>query len=208
MCARNGYFKTMTARNKIVKKPVIGFDMDGVILDHHGNKRAILRKFGLPLTKKELASDNIMKRVPIDLAIRIHNLLYRDSKFATTPDIYKNVMKVLTFLQKNNITYYLVSRRHKPTTKFAIRALQKHKLWPRFFNNRNTFFVHQIAGKHEKMLELKISHYVDDQPSVLKELKSVKNRILFDPHGSHGSAGHYKKIASWNEFLKGLRDIM
>lgn len=183
-------------------KPVIGFDLDGVIIDHSKNKEIILKHLGLSIKKKDLAIDILGTRVPLELWGAIRKFLYDHPKHSQKPPTFKGIRNVFELLKKRNVEYVLISRRRGE--KAAIALLKKRKLWPRFLNRKNTFFVEHVSGKHEKAKELGVSHYIDDQPSVLKELKSVKKRFLFDPYGSHDHARHYKKIASWKEFLDEL----
>ncbi len=193
-------------RTKKNAKLVIGFDLDGVIIDHSKNKDFITRKLGFSFKKSELASDILLTRLPIDISRQVQGFLYGHPKIALRPEIFEGIFDVLKLLKRKGVQYFLVSRRRNE--KMAIKLLKKNKLWPHFFNSRNAFFVEKIAGKHEKAAELKISHYIDDQPSVLKELKSVENRFLFDPHDSHRHSRHHKKISSWKMFLEELNDMI
>ena len=187
-------------------KPVIGFDLDGVIIDHSKNKEIILKHLGLAIKKKELATDILGTKVPMETWRTIQEFLYGHPKHSQKPRPFEGIEYIFKELKRRNVEYVLISRRRNEKTAMAL--LKKRKLWPRFLNRKNTFFVRHISGKHEKAKELGISHYIDDQPSVLKELKSVKNRFLFDPHGSHGHTRHYKKISSWKEFMKEIDDMI
>lgn len=185
---------------------VLGFDLDGVIIDHFDNKAKVLKKLGFSFKRKDLASDILGKKLPIDAWRATGNFLYDDMRLALEPRLFDGALRALGFVRASGAKYFLISRRGDPLK--GIKLLKKRRLWPDFFNSHNAFFVETIADKNKKAAELCISHYIDDQPSVLKGLKSVKNLFLFDPHNSFGHSRNYKKISSWNRFLKELDGII
>lgn len=192
--------------NGMNKKVIVGFDLDGVIVDHFPNKAIVVKRLGFSIKTKDLASDILNKKLSVDAGRIAGDFLYDNMRSALKPELFEGVFDVLQFVQAKDIRYFLISRRGDPLK--GIKLLQKRDLWPGFFNSRNAFFVETISDKNKKAAELGVSHYIDDQPSVLKELKSVRNRFLFDPYDSYGRPRRYQKISSWKEFLKEIGGII
>ena len=126
----------------------------------------------------------------------IQTVLFDDPVIALTPPLMPGVMNVLRKLKQNNMPYFLISRRKKPNR--AIELLRVRGLWPKYFNEENSFFVMSKQEKDIKSSKLRITHYFDDQNSVLKELLSVRNRFLFD-NLKVFKKNHYPTDSSWNE---------
>ncbi|MBI4059627.1 hypothetical protein HY406_01025 [Candidatus Giovannonibacteria bacterium] len=185
---------------------ILGFDLDGVIVDHFPNKAIVVKRLGLSIKTKDLASDILNKKLSVDARRAAGDFLYDNMRSALEPQLFGGVLDILKFVEAKGGRYFLISKRGDPSK--GIRLLQKRGLWPKFFNSRNAFFVDTISDKNKKAAELGVSHYIDDQPSVLKELKAVKHKFLFDPYGSFGHPRRYKKISSWKEFPKELDGII
>ena len=54
---------------------------------------------------------------------------------------------------------------------------------------------------NEKSKELDITHYFDDQQTILNKLVSVENKFLFDSLGVFKNSG-YARVKSWKEIAK------
>lgn len=172
--------------------------MDGVIIDHSANKIAVAKKFGFKLTKKETPSDSLKLSgiIPKSVWDKIQVILFDHPEIALKPRLMPGVVTVLKELKDKNIPYFLISRRKK--RRMALELLKSKSLWPKYFNDKNTFFVQSPEEKNEKSAKLKVTHYFDDQPSVLEKLSSVKNRYLFDNlNVAENSA--YNRVKSWKE---------
>ena len=160
-------------------KKIIGFDLDGVIINHMPAKIKLAKEFGFNLKPKQTPSEIIefiIKRPVLDQFLQT---LYYDSRFFKTAFLMRGVKSGLSKLQENDLPFVLISRRHEP--KATIIALKYHGLWPKFFNENNTFFVAKPEDKNVKAREIGVTHYVDDEASVLEKLVDVKNRFLFVP---------------------------
>jgi hypothetical protein len=185
---------------------IIGFDLDGVIIDHTENKLLFAKRLGIPLRPEETPSDIIARVLPHDVHGRLQSFLYDDPHIALSPPLYGGAPEGLRMLKEAGTPYFLISRR-KEGTNFAIDLLKKRGLWPFLFNEENIFFVREKKDKDLKAAELGISVYVDDQPSVLAELASVPHKFLFDPLRVHEQHKQYIRTHSWGEFLLSLKAI-
>ena len=183
-----------------VDKKIIGFDMDGVIVDHSGRKVVLAKNFGFKIKVKDTPSEIIKNLItPLTTYREFQRVLYDVPETALFSPLMLGVKSVLAKIKKSNIPYYLISRRKKKET--AIALLTKHGLWPRYFNNENTFFVLEPKDKEVRAKALGITHYVDDEQNVLGVLHSVPNKILFDHLGVFKNPP-YRRIKSWKELSK------
>jgi len=135
-----------------------------------------------------------------DLAGQIDKIIYDDPKIALTPPLVPGAIGVLDFVSKNR-PHFLISRRQPPFM-IPVKLLRRHGLWPKYFNEKNSFFVVTKEDKDEKAIELGINLYIDDQPSVLEKMPSVPNRFLLDLLGAYKDDIYYRKISSWSDFFK------
>jgi hypothetical protein len=185
----------------IMIKKIIGFDLDGVILDHTLNKIRIAKKLNFDIQMNQTPSSIISKVMPLHKYKRLKFYLYDNSKTAFESSIMLGAVLLLDKLKKNNTPFFLVSRRQ--TTKIPVQILKMYNLWPKFFNEENSFFVLKKADKDKKALELGITHFVDDEIAVLSKLKSVKHKYLFDPFNAFPKSD-YVKVKSWVDLKRHL----
>jgi hypothetical protein len=186
---------------------IVGLDLDGVIIDHTKNRLVLARRFGYRLKPQQTASDVFRRLLPIQIKRKIQKYLYDDPAFGLRPPLVRGALTGLRFLKKRRTPYFLVSRRKKPS--LAIKLLKKRGLWPAYFDRRNAFFVETKQAKNHHAKRLRVSVYLDDQPSVLEELKAVKHKFLFDHRWAYnGFKGDYKKVYSWIEFLRELKKLL
>lgn len=199
---------------KINNKKIIGFDLDGVILNHVLMKIKLARKFGFTLKPEETPSEVIESIIERPVLDKLLQILYHDPKVFKTASLMRGVKSGLLKLQKNNLPFVLISRRREPIS--AIEALKHHGLWPKFFNEKNAFFVAKPEDKNIKAREMGVTHYADDEMGILEKLVDVKNRFLFDNLGAFSAKGGfasggkntngYTRVSSWkeltNHFLK------
>ncbi|MDO8467151.1 MAG: hypothetical protein Q7S83_03385 [bacterium] len=185
---------------KEVRTKIIGFDMDGVIIDNTANKIRIAKKFGIDLKPEDTPADFIESVVPEDILKEIRPLLYDNPEVALSADLVLGAKEGLGKVKASGVPYFLISRRRN--AELAIGLLKKHGIWPTYFNEGNAFFVHKPEEKNEHAIRLGINFYVDDQPSVLEKLTAVPEKFLFDRFGKFGELPFaHKKIASWDELL-------
>jgi len=182
-----------------VDKKIIGFDMDGVIIDHVSNKIRSAKKFGFKITKKQTPTEIIRTLIPQPEYGKFQTYLYNHPVNGLRPKPMPGVKKVLSVMKKSGVPFFLISRRKKHHISKIL--LKKNGLWPKYFNKDNTFFVDEIEDKEIKAKELGITHYIDDERKVLTALVSVKNKFLFDYLGAFPDS-EYKRISSWKEIAK------
>ena len=190
----------MNKKLNVDKKLRVGFDMDGVILDNADSKIAVAKKFGLTIKLSHTPSEILKTMMPQIVWEKFQNMLYSHPKFAFSTPLMRGVKTILADLDKKNIPVFLISRRKPPD--IAIKILEKHELYPKYFNEKNSFFVRHPEDKNEVAARLGLTHYIDDELVNINTLESVPNRFLFDPFNTFKRANNYTKIKSWSEFKK------
>lgn len=174
--------------------------MDGVIIDHSKRKVELAGILGFKIKRNQTTSEIINKLIsPLSAYRNFQNILYNKPAPILSSPLMPGVKPVLKRLKRLNTPYFLISRRKKP--KIAIAILVRHGLWPEYFNEKNAFFVPKSKDKETKAKKLGITHYIDDEQKVLKELVSVKNKYLFDPFGIFKDTSH-NRVSSWKELSK------
>mgnify|MGYP001559401185 CR=1 FL=1 len=88
-------------------KKVIGFDMDGVIIDHTKNKIRAAKKFGVFIKKEEAPSDIIRKKFSHPLYEQFRNYLYNDLAIKFKPGLIPGVSAVLNKITNRKINPYV-----------------------------------------------------------------------------------------------------
>lgn len=184
------------------EKIVLGFDMDGVLIDHTDSKILIAGKFGIDLRPEQTPSDVMRETVPAEINRQIQHMLYDDKDYAFRPPIMPGAKTALEEITGKEFPIFLISRRKNPAV--AIELLKERGLWPVFFHEKNTFFVDEPGDKNVRAAELDITHYLDDEIRVLEKLADVPNRYLFDKYGIYPENDLYSRIFSWQEFLENL----
>ncbi len=191
-------------------KKVIGFDIDGVILDNTENKIRAAKKFGISLKKEQTPSILVKELFSPSGYQKFKEYLYNNIAKIYKPNLMPEVKDVLELIKKKKISFYLISRQKYP--KKVIVILTFYGLWPKYFNKKNTFFVLEPEDKEIKAKALGITHYIDDEQKVLDVLHSVPNKILFDPLGIfkypspfrkvRDKNSGYARVKSWKEIAK------
>lgn len=192
----------MAIKKSIKKNFLIGLDMDGVIIDHTTSKLKLAEKFGFKLKPEETHPDIIKTIIKDPILKEIKRTLYEDPDFCKFSILINGAKNGLKFIKKQKLPFVLISRRKNPD--IAIKTLKFHKLWPKYFNSKNTFFVLNPEDKNVIAKEVGVTHYIDDQIGILEKLGNVKNKFLFDIFGVLKNSKNYNKIDSWNEFLSYL----
>lgn len=184
---------------------IIGLDMDGVVVDNTENKIKFAKKLGFDLKPEDTPADFIEKILPEDVLGKLRDFLYHNPETALGASLVDGAKDGLNLLKKLKIPYFLISRRKDPVIAKAL--LKKRELWPRFLNEENAFFVLHAEDKDQKAAELGVNVYLDDQPSVLEKLKSVRKRFLFDRFKKFGDLPfEHVKISSWKDFLSHIHN--
>lgn len=175
---------------------IIGFDMDGVVLDHTENKLLLAKFFNLNIKREETPSDIIKGLMPTQIYSKFQIMLNDDPKFRYLCSPMLGAKQALEKIMKLKMPYFLVSRRKKPL--LALKILKYHGLWPKYFNRGNSFFVLTPEDKNTKAKELGITHYFDDQQTVLDKLTSIENKFLFDPLKVFKNPSPFRKVRDKN----------
>lgn len=182
------------------KKPIIGFDMDGVIVDNADAKIRIAKIHGFELKLHHTPSEIIKTILPQIILEKLQKTLYDSPRFALSTPLMRGIKNILVDLTKKGVPIFLISRRKIPEV--AMKILKKHSLWPQYFNKDNSFFVLHPEDKNVRAAQIGITHYIDDETKVLNVLSSVPNKFLFDQFNVFDKADYYTKIKSWSEFKK------
>lgn len=183
-------------------KKRIGLDLDGVIIDASEIKIKLAKKFGYNISRQETSPELMKNILPIDITRAVQNSLYNKSPFSLLLPTVKGAKEAIEKLYSARADYFLISRRKAPDIASAL--LEKHGLWPKYFNGQNSFFVSEIEDKNKKAKELGINYFVDDEIKVLKKLNSVENKFLFDQYDALSEIRDYERFNSWKELLKKL----
>jgi len=175
---------------------VIGFDLDGVIVDHSLLKKKLASLLGFDISLAETHSNIIKKIIPNDDLKKIQENIY--CKESSQP-LIPGTLNILEKLKENNINFFLISRRRTGLAReMAIKIMKNRGLWPKFFNEKNVYFVESPEGKNESAKKLEVTHYFDDEEDVLDAIKCVPNRFLFDQFDNFPNS-HFDRVKNWKE---------
>lgn len=180
-------------------KKIIGFDLDGVIINHAPTKIRLAREFGFELKPEETHSEIIGKIFNKSAYLKFQQALYYNPKIFKKTPLMIGARRGLNIIKKSAIPFVLISRRRNPEA--TIEVLKYYELWPRFFNNDNAFFVVKPEDKNIKAREMGVTHYADDETQILEKLIDVKNRFLFDNIGAFENNSSYILVKSWKELM-------
>ncbi len=189
--------KTRVDKTNRKLQKIIGFDMDGVILDNSLMKIKLAGDLGWEVKMQDTPSEIYKNVLPKPVLANIHKLLYDDPVVSSMVSIMPGVRDTLKAIVSNKTPYFLISRRRLPES--GIETLKRHGLWPKYFNEKNAFFVETPEDKNTKAKELGVTHYIDDEIKVLSALTDIKNRFLFDKLDIFEKSKNYVKISSWKE---------
>ena len=190
-------------RKPVNKKTIVGLDLDGVVLDHSKNKVELAKQIGVNLALSDTPSDIMCTKIEHTAYRELQAKLYDDIKFARKTPLMVGAKNGLHYLKSIGMPFVLITRRK--TSDCALISLKFHGLWPDYFDNTNAFFVVEKKDKDAKAKALGVTHFVDDEWSVIEELKSVPQKFLFDPLLAYGNLeGDFYKVQSWEELLSHL----
>jgi FMN phosphatase YigB (HAD superfamily) len=176
---------------------VVGFDLDGVIIDHTQNKMLIAARYGVDLSPEDTHSERMIALFPHAIYREIQEQMYDDTDEALSAPLMEGAFSGLAKLREQNIPYFLISRRKKPI--HAIHLLERRELWGEYFTPENTFFVEKPEEKDVVARQLGVTHFIDDESRVLEVMPSVPTRILYDARELFGGTDGYVHVKSWSE---------
>lgn len=185
----------MTEKTIQDKRCVVGFDMDGVIVDHTPNKIALARRYGVALTLPDTHSEQLPKIMPRSVYIDFQNELYGDSEFAFSAPLMEGAEATLRMLADHRIRFVLISRRRQP--KNAIALLTRRGLWGTYFTSQNAFFVGSPEEKNAIAVREEVTHFFDDERKVLRVMPDVDRRFLFDTFRQFEDDKDYTRVFDW-----------
>lgn len=176
---------------------VVGFDLDGVIIDHTQNKIRIAARYGVHLTPEETHSERMGALFSHPIYREIQEQMYDDTDEALGAPLMEGAFSALASLREHGIPYFLISRRKKPI--HALHLLERRELWGEYFSAENTFFVQNPDDKDAVARMLGVTHFIDDETKVLRVMPSVSHRILFDARDLFSDITEYHRVRTWSE---------
>jgi hypothetical protein len=189
---------------------IVGFDLDGVIIDHTPNKLVLARQYGVMLSPEETHSEIISQHLSPERYSAFQDELYGDSDLALSASLMAGAFDVLTRLKNEGVPFVLISRRRKPEN--AIALLSRRRLWGQLvdehntlFNEENTVFVRTAAEKNTAAVAWNITHYIDDERKVLEAMPSVPTRLLFDAFEQFTDEKQFPRLFNWEMLYEALR---
>ncbi len=187
----------MTLQSQKLNK-VFCFDIDGVIVDHALLKIQIASELGFDIAPEHTPSEIIKTVIPAPALNEIKFCIYHKPETALSAPLMKGALHGLKKIKASGFDYFLISRRRDADA--AVELLKRRRIWPDYFNEKNTFFVLKPEDKDVQAKRLDITHYVDDELEILDALASVRHKFLFDPFNAF-SEHSYIQVASWQEIL-------
>ena len=176
---------------------IFGIDFDNTIVNYNLAFKKVIKKEKINLSKsleKEKFDSKIqirnyfLKNNDIDLWKKIQSKVY--SKYIFEGYLNIEILKLLKYLDKKKIKFYIVS--HKTIYPYFGKKINLHRLskkWLRlnFFNLKNnfkknykSFFETTKKKKLNKIKLLKITHFIDDLDEILNLLPANINKIKFN----------------------------
>jgi len=193
----------MLKNNTIQTGPrIVGFDMDGVIINHAPNKIMLAKRYAVTLRPEETHSELLPGKFPREEYLAFQNMLYGNSDFALSAPLMLGAFDVLHEMKDRGIPFVLISRRREPEN--AIRLLKERKLWGDFFTEANAFFVGTPEEKNVASVREGVTHFFDDERKVLRAIPDVKRRFLFDSLRQFNDEDEFERVFDW----KMLRQIV
>jgi len=188
-----------------LKKFKIGFDLDGVIIDHTQNKILVAAEYGFKIQPWQIASQYLKHIIPPEIYHQLQDKIY--GPLTLSAPIITGALTVLSEM-KNMAGLFLISRRQSPLFRTTARKWLKTNL-PGIFSAEKIFFVATDADKNAICKKLDIEAFFDDRLSVLGQLTSVAGRYWFNQHEAPGQVcpTGITEIKSWSNFLLKMKRL-
>ena len=179
----------------------MGFDMDGVIINHVPNKIALAERYDVHLGPEEVHSEVLPgKLTPADYRA-LQDELYSDSELALSAPLMTGAFAVLREMKIRNVPFVLISRRREPM--IATELLRRRDLWGDIFTEQNSFFVGTPEEKNVASVREGVTHFFDDERKVLRAIPDVGHRFLFDSCHQFKDETEFERIFDW-QMLRGV----
>jgi hypothetical protein len=192
----------MTEKTIQGERCVVGFDMDGVIIDHAANKIALAKRYGMSLVFADTHSERLQLLMPRDSYKDFQNELYGTTDFALSAQAMEGAEATLRLLQDRGISFKLISRRRNP--EHAIALLTRRGLWGTYFTDKNAFFVATPGEKNVIAVREGVTHFVDDERNVLAAMQDVRTRFLFDTFRQFEDEKEFERVFDWEMLGRAL----
>lgn len=183
-----------------VDKKILGFDMDGVIVDNSALKLKVAKSMGIHLSPLQTPAEIIKKYIDADVLRKLQLAIYHNPLISLDTKLMPGIKDLLDKVKEKKIPYFLVSRRLEP--QITIDMLSKKGIWKKYFDKSNAFFVVTPEDKNTKAKALGITHYVDDETKILSALSDVPNRFLFDHLNVFPDSDKYTRVSSHEALSK------
>lgn len=198
MCYYTGIM--MTEKTIQEKRCVVGFDMDGVIIDHAPNKIALAKRYGITLALTNTHSERLPLIIARDAYKDFQKELYGTSDFALSAEVMVGAEATLRWLRNRGIPFMLISRRKKPEN--AIALLTRRGLWGTYFSDKNAFFVATPEEKNVVAVREGVTHFIDDERKVLAAMPDIRTRFLFDSFRQFEDEKEFERVFDWEMVQK------
>ncbi|MDA2936331.1 hypothetical protein MYX06_03885 [Patescibacteria group bacterium AH-259-L05] len=178
----------------------VGFDFDGVIVDHTFGKIKKAKELGLDIKPHQTPSNRLENTIDQYLHKQIREYIYGEG--TNQAPIVDGSKKVLHILKQGGYELFIISRRG---SRFQLNAMEwLEKNIPGIFSIERILFVPKERAKDEACQKYNIDIYIDDKVSVLEKIKSVNKKFLFDPYNIRNDfdLDDIQPVSSWNEFLQ------
>lgn len=181
------------------RKPAIGLDLDGVIIDHTSNKLQKARELGYELAPHDTASAVMKSRVALSHYREIQRHIYGPATVSAPAVLgaLETIEKLASFCD-----LYIISRRNIADGNDGSGQawLENHGILAHIPAERVFFVPHDVVGAKDAVAKkFGIQLYLDDQLKILHELPSVATRVLFDPFWAGPHPHPFHAIKKWQE---------
>src|SRR3989344_7634755 len=95
-----------------VDKKILGFDMDGVVIDNGDLKIQIAKHFGINLVIKETHAEIVKQVIPKNVFDEFVRYAYNNSGAAILASVMDGFVGTIKEIKAKKIPYYLITRRH------------------------------------------------------------------------------------------------
>ncbi len=193
----------MQLEKTVQRRPiVVGFDMDGVIIDHAPNKLALAESYAVHLRPEETHSERLAHKFARNEYLAFQEELYGNSAFALSAPLMEGALPVLESLRAHGTPFVLISRRRNPAN--AIALLDARGLWGNIFSEKNAFFVQSPEEKNVVGVREGVTHFFDDERKVLLAMPDIAKRFLVDTFWQFNDEQIFPRVHDWNM----VRDVI
>lgn len=178
------------------KKLFIGFDFDGVIIDHTLAKIKKAKELGYFIDSSETSSERFKDIIPWRHRVLIQSYIYGKATLEASP-----VAGAIATIKELSGRYNLViiSRRMIYSRIFAMKWLKKHNVL-KYIPRQSIFFSLTDRAKNTIAKKVGASVFIDDKTEVLDAMSDVPHKILFDPYCVNCDQNNrWRKIKKWQE---------